>query len=49
MRNQDHTMIPNNNAYRGLTVYGIFVTYKVIAFSGIDIRSVASPVAMIIW
>ncbi|MBT3340060.1 MAG: MBL fold metallo-hydrolase [Planctomycetes bacterium] len=44
-----NTMIPNNNAYRGLTVYGIFVTYKVIAFSGIDIRSVASPVAMIIW
>jgi len=43
------TMIPNNNAYRGMTVHAIFVTYKVIAFSGTDIRTVADPIAMIIW
>ncbi|MDP6940832.1 MAG: MBL fold metallo-hydrolase [Planctomycetota bacterium] len=42
------TTVPNNPSFRGMTIYGIFATYQDVIPSGYQVRTVATPVQMVI-
>ncbi|KAA3606739.1 MAG: MBL fold metallo-hydrolase [Planctomycetota bacterium] len=41
-------LVPSGSNLQGLTIYGIFVTYKDVIGQGIDIRTIADPIPMVI-